>query len=150
MALKPLALLSIALPVLLCAPAAAQEPLLQALRQMSSGEAAFHREDYAQAEVFYRRALELREQALGAGHLDTAQSANNLGVMLALQGRHAEAEALFRRVLAAMEVARGNAHPDTAGALNNVGAALEQQGRHAEAKAFYGRALAIRKAKAAQ
>ena len=144
---KALAVLPIVLGALACAPAAAQEEaLLQALRYMGSGEAAFQREDYAQAEVFYRRALELRERALGPEHPDTARSANNLGVMLSMQGRHAEAEVLFRRALAAIEIARGGAHPDTAGALNNVGAALDQQGRHAEASAFYRRAAAIREA----
>ena len=89
---------------------------------------------YAEAEPLFRRALAIREAALGPDHPDTATSLNNLAVLLRAQGRYAEAEPLLRRALAIREAALGPDHPDTAISLNNLAVLLQAQGRYAEAE----------------
>ena len=48
----------------------------------------------------YRRALAIREKALGPDHPDTATSLNNLALLLKSKGDYAGAEPLCRRALA--------------------------------------------------
>jgi tetratricopeptide (TPR) repeat protein len=99
---------------------------------------------YAEAEPLYKRALAVREKALGPEHPDTAQSLNNLALLYYSQGRYAEAEPLCKRALAVREKALGPEHPDTARSLNNLANLYGKQGRYAEAEPLYKRALAIR------
>ena len=49
------------------------------------------------AEPLYRRALLIREKALGLNHVDVATSLANLAALKAAQGTYAEAEHLYRR-----------------------------------------------------
>jgi hypothetical protein len=58
------------------------------------------------AEPLYRRALLIREKALGPNHLDVATSLANLAALKAAQGAHAEAEHLYRRALEIREKGR--------------------------------------------
>jgi len=101
---------------------------------------------YAEAEPLHRRALEIREAALGPNHPDTATSLNNLGVLLRVQGRYGEAELLLRRALEIREAALGPNHLDTAISLNNLALVLQDQGRYGEAEPLHRRALEIREA----
>jgi tetratricopeptide (TPR) repeat protein len=100
--------------------------------------------DYEQAELHYRRALLLREQALGPDHPRVAQSLNNLGFVLARQGKHEQAELHHRRVLQVLEEALGPDHPHVASSLNNLGTVLLAQGDYEQAKLHQQRALEIR------
>ena len=50
-----------------------------------------------------RRALEAREATLGAEHLDTLASVNNLRSVLLRQGKYKEAEVMHQRALEAGE-----------------------------------------------
>ena len=61
-----------------------------------------------------KRALAIREKALGPDHPDVAVSLNNLAGLYAYQGRYADAEPLFKRALAIREKALGPDHPDVA------------------------------------
>ena len=58
---------------------------------------------YAEAEPLYKRALAIREKALGPDHPDVATSLNNLALLYDDQGRYADAEPLFKRALAISE-----------------------------------------------
>jgi serine/threonine-protein kinase len=98
--------------------------------------------DEAAAE--YRRAITLREKALGKDHPSLGQSLNNLGGILGAQGRHAEAIAIFERVLALRERTLGKEHPLIANALSNLGLAMADQGDYAGSQARLERCLAIR------
>jgi Tfp pilus assembly protein PilF len=61
----------------------------------------------------YRRALAIQEKALGPNHPDTANSLNNLALLLHDKGDSAGAEPLYRRALAIREKALGPDHPQT-------------------------------------
>ncbi len=75
---------------------------------------------YAQAEPLYRRALAIREKALGPEHPDLATDLNNLALLYRAQGKYAQAEPLSRRALAIWEKALGPDHPQVATTLNNL------------------------------
>ena len=64
-----------------------------------------------EAEPLFRRALAIREAALGPDHLYTAYSLNDLAELLWARGRSGEAEPLHRRALAIREAALGPDHP---------------------------------------
>ncbi|OJJ82683.1 tetratricopeptide repeat protein, partial [Aspergillus glaucus CBS 516.65] len=61
-------------------------------------------------------------------------SINNLGPVLASQGKYEEAEAMYRRDLEGSEKVLGPEHPDTRQSVNNLGSVLESQGK---SKAVY-------------
>jgi tetratricopeptide (TPR) repeat protein len=98
---------------------------------------------YAEAEPLYRRALALREQALGPTHPDVATSLNSLGLLYHDQGRYAEAEPLYQRAIALREQALGPTHPTVAQSLNGLAVLYQEQGRYAEAEPRFKQALMI-------
>ena len=89
---------------------------------------------YAEAERLFKRALAIREKALGARPPRCGQTLNNLAIVYHEQGKYADAEALYKRALAIREKALGADHPDVAASLNNLAVVYRQQGRYAEAE----------------
>jgi tetratricopeptide (TPR) repeat protein len=73
---------------------------------------------------------------------DTAQSLNNLGVLLKSQGDLSEARPYYDRALTILEKT-GVEHPDTAQSLNNLGFLFQSQGDLDGARPYFKRALAI-------
>ena len=98
---------------------------------------------YAEAEALHKRALAIREKALGPDHADVALSLNNLAALYVAQGRYAEAEPLYKRSLAIQEKALGPDHPDVGTSLNNLAGLYTAQGRYGEAEVLEKRSLAI-------
>jgi tetratricopeptide (TPR) repeat protein len=101
------------------------------------------RGDFAAALPHSRRALAIREEALGPDHPDTASSLNNLGYLLQDMGDLAGARPYYERALAITEATMGPDHPDTASSLNNLGYLLQDMGDLAGARPYYERALTI-------
>ena len=66
-----------------------------------------------EAEPLYQHALTIYENRLGAEHLDTATSLNNLALLYAREGRYEQAEPLYQRALAICEKRLGAEHPHT-------------------------------------
>jgi CHAT domain-containing protein/Tfp pilus assembly protein PilF len=99
---------------------------------------------YTEAEPLYKRALEIREKALGEDHPDVAQSLNNLAILDRARGRHAEAEAHYKRSLEIREKALGPHHPDVAQSLNSLAILYYMQGKYTEAEPLMKRSLEIR------
>jgi tetratricopeptide (TPR) repeat protein len=89
--------------------------------------------DYAQARPLYERVLEIREKALGPDHPGTAESLNNLAVLLQAQGDLIGARPLFERALSIRENVFGPDHPNTAESLSNLAGLLRAQGNIAGA-----------------
>lgn len=99
---------------------------------------------YGDAIPIAKKALSLRENALGPEHPDIAISLNNLAVLYQNQELYAEAETLHKRSVAIKEKALGPEHPDVAVSLNNLARVYEEEGRYAEAEPLYQRSLVIR------
>jgi tetratricopeptide (TPR) repeat protein len=91
-----------------------------------------------------KRALEIRENALSAGHPDIAVSLGNLALLYHAQGRLKEAEPLYRRALETYENALPAGDPRIAVMLNNLGELYRAQGRYADAEPLHKRALELR------
>ena len=103
----------------------------------------FQQGDFAAAEPVFRRALTIREAALGPDHPQTAQVLNNLALVLQERGNYPAAQPLLERALALNEKARGPDHAEVATALNNLAALHRLTGNYARAEPLYLRALAI-------
>ena len=95
-----------------------------------------------EAEPLLRRAIAVRERALGPEHPDLAIPIDNLARLYADTGRPAEAELLFQRTLAIREQALGPEHPAVAESLGCLGLFYRGEGRSAEALPLFERALA--------
>jgi len=122
---------------LACAELIEQErmTLLEAARLLNqAGYYLVERGRYAEAEALHRRALEIYEQQLGAGHPDTARSLNNLANLYSEQGRYEQAEALYRRALEIYEQQLGAGHPNTVKVRKNYVILLYKMGRIEEAR----------------
>jgi len=99
--------------------------------------------NYAEAEPLHKRALAIREEALGPDHTDVAASLSNLAGVYHGEARYAEAEPLYNRALAIFEKSLGPDDPEIAAVLNNLAALYRDEGRYAEAKPLYRRSLEI-------
>ena len=97
---------------------------------------------YAAARPLYERALALREKRLGAEHQDTAETLNNLALLLGDEGNYQAARPLFERALAIMEKVHGPEHRATVTVLNNLALLLREQGDLGAARPLFERALA--------
>ena len=96
-----------------------------------------------EAENRLRRALTIRETALGLEHPDVALTLHNLGFIYNARGRYEEAEPLFQRALTIRETALGPQHLEVALTLNSLAFIYGVQSRYEEAEPLYERALAI-------
>lgn len=97
----------------------------------------------SEIEKMYRRALSIQESKLGPDNPATANTLNNIGVLLSLRGDFAQAEAMHRGALGTMEKVFGEQHPDTASVLTSLALALDRQGKIADAEQAYLRAVEI-------
>jgi Tetratricopeptide repeat len=91
-----------------------------------------------------RRALAIREKALGPDHELVAITAGNLATFLSSQGAHAEAEALCQRSLRILKARLGERHPQFVAGLEGYAAVLTEMDRKAQAEAVAQRARALR------
>lgn len=87
------------------------------------------------AEPLYRRALAIREEALGPEHPDVASVLVGLAQLHRAQGRLSDAEPLYRRAIAIQQKAVGPNHPSVRALVDNLAAVTEQLRRQAEAEA---------------
>jgi len=99
---------------------------------------------YEQAAGLLERALAMREQELGADHLDTARCLNNLAEVYREQKKYEQAEPLYRRALTIYEQKQGTDHSDTARCFNYLGLLYCDQKQYEQALGFLEHALTIR------
>lgn len=123
-----------------------EEPLLTAQILSDLGILHLMLADYAQAELYLTRALNMRKQTLEPTHPDIAQSLNDLAGVYHNQGNYAQAEPLYREALAIQEQAPQEQAPALARTLNNLALLYYSQQQYPEAEALYARALAVREA----
>jgi len=90
-----------------------------------------------------KRALALRETALGNEHPDVAASLQTLGTLYYGAGRYDLSESADQRALTICEKVLGPDHPDTGKALTNLGRLYVHTGAHSKAAPLLQRALAI-------
>jgi CHAT domain-containing protein len=90
-----------------------------------------------------RKALEIREKALGPEHPDTAKSLYNLAKIYRLSGMFAQALPLSQRSLEIREKIFGQNNPEIASSLSQLGFIYSQMGNAAKALPLAQRSLEI-------
>ncbi|HTK09076.1 MAG TPA: FxSxx-COOH system tetratricopeptide repeat protein [Ktedonobacteraceae bacterium] len=98
---------------------------------------------YTEAEPLLQRVLRIREQVLGAEHLQVAEVLNGLASLYLRQGKYEQAEPLYQRALRIREQVLGTEHPQVATLLNNLAELYRGQGRYEQAEPLFLRALQI-------
>ena len=105
------------------------------------GEAENDEALYLEAESLHKLALTYREAQLGADHLDSLWTADNLATNYRAQGRHLEALEIYERVLKGRISQLGEDHPQTLWTVANLASANTGLGRLQEAETMYKRAI---------
>ncbi len=95
----------------------------------------------AQAEQYWRQALEGYRRTLGAEHPETLNSIAWLARLLRSQRRLCEAEPYYRQALEGYCRVLGAEHPETLTAASNLGILLMEQRRLGEAEPYYRQTL---------
>ena len=103
----------------------------------------YDRGAYGAAERLHRRALGLRQAALGERHARTAVSLQNLALAVAGTGRTDEAERLYREALVIYRETYGDEHTEVATTLTTLGRLLTERGDHDEAVPLLTEAIRI-------
>jgi tetratricopeptide (TPR) repeat protein len=105
------------------------DPLRIASVLMALGRFFFDLGHYRDAERACRRALELRLDLLGNGHLDTAESMEELGSVCLYESKHSEAHYHFQCALGIKELLLGRDHELTARSVAKWGVLLHLTGK---------------------
>ncbi len=100
--------------------------------------------DYDRALPLFVQALAIREKAQGK-HVDTANSANQLGCLYVDRVDYAHAWPLFEQALNIRKELLGDDALDTAESFNNLAFLCQQKGDYSQAQSLFEHALAIRK-----
>ncbi|MDD4309642.1 MAG: tetratricopeptide repeat protein [Candidatus Cloacimonetes bacterium] len=100
--------------------------------------------DFAGGVGNLKKALQIRELALGGAHTDTAVSLSNLAALYLAQGTYEQAEPLYLRALEIFEKTLGAEHLDTIIPLNNLAGMYKDQGKYSQAEPLYLRALEVK------
>ena len=102
--------------------------------------------DIRKAEPLLKRALAIRETALGADHPETAKILSDLSLLYSYEKKPSVAEEFARRSLSVEENTFGPESLPVSTTLNRLGIAQRDEGKLAEAESSLKRALAIREA----
>ncbi|MBX2797857.1 MAG: tetratricopeptide repeat protein [Myxococcales bacterium] len=97
----------------------------------------------AQAEVLYRRSVEVSEQVLGPDHPNAASTLAGLGSVLFYANKWDESMAVYLRAIRLVETHMGPSHPNLGPWLTAVANLMVRQGRGAEAEVHARRAHRI-------
>ena len=121
-----------------------QATLLGAVTLTELGQVAFSLRDFQQSESYFRRALTIREQALGTESLDLMQALNDLAAPYYARGELEQAERLFRRAMTIGESQLGELHVDLGVTLSNLARLHQRRGDWRAAAPLLGRLLALK------
>jgi len=118
--------------------------LLKAKALNGLGEYHYKKNDFSEAERYYRKALALRENQLGALDREVANSYNNLGNCYASTGRYADAIEMHQKALDIRQQVLPAGHAAFAVSHSNLGNCLYFAGDYARALSQYEAAVNIR------
>jgi tetratricopeptide (TPR) repeat protein len=121
-----------------------QATLLGAVTLTELGQVAFSLRDFHQSESYFRRALTIREQALGTESVELMQALNDLAAPYYSRGELEQAERLYRRALTIGEAQLGELHPDLTVSLSNLARLHQRRADWRASAPLLGRLLAIK------
>lgn len=100
-------------------------------------------DQYAEAEPLLKRALAIRQQALGTEPAEVATSLNNLAALYGAQGEFEKAEPLYQQAIRILETAQGPDRLDLATAMSNLALLYEAREDYGKADVLYQEALTV-------
>jgi tetratricopeptide (TPR) repeat protein/predicted Ser/Thr protein kinase len=121
----------------------AEDGLLAARLDVTSGTVQFIKGEYDAAEAAFERARSTYESALGADHPDVATVYNLLGILSLVRGQYDQAIDFHHRALTIRENALGPMHPTVGGSQSNLGNVYYTQEKYEKAVEAYRVALEI-------
>jgi tetratricopeptide (TPR) repeat protein len=99
---------------------------------------------YDAAEVFTRRAIDIKVNAVGRNHVAVAHSTSALAKLFYSKGEYKQAVSLAKECIRIYEIVAGPDHPDTACAVYNLALIYHFKNAIHDAEKAYQRALHIR------
>ena len=99
--------------------------------------------NFPKAELNLKKALQIKETAFGANHLNTADTIQFLANTFLRDVKFNKSEQLYARVLEIREKALGSEHPDVAASLEDLSVVYRYLNKDTEAEALCQRALEI-------
>ncbi len=123
----------------------ADQPLVEATIRHTLGASYVYLGKVYQAIPQQERALELRRQALGAGHPDTLNAKNALANSYRDVGHYEQALELLTKVLEMRTETLGPEHPDTLSSMSNLANLHQAAGRERTALALHEKVLEERR-----
>ncbi len=124
--------------------AAVRTAIGESCQYLDAFEYAGQKDKYKQdARNHFRKALELREKALGEEHQETLESMFSLADHLAVEGDHKGAERLERRAWKIIEHENGPEDMNTLWAAKAVAGSLRKQGRSSTAQPIIENVVAV-------
>lgn len=85
-----------------------------------SGQYFISNGNYQKARIYFEKALQIRQEVLGADHPETANSLNNLGSLYIAVSDLKNARVCFEKAIEIRKKRLGELHKDTANSLNNL------------------------------
>jgi Tfp pilus assembly protein PilF len=124
---------------------AGDDPLHLASSLSSLAQLKYQQKDAIRAEELFKRALTLREQALGPDDKSVITSINNLAALYVSRGALDEAEPLLKRAMAASVKRVESSQGDLAINLNNLARLYFKRGAYAQAEPLLLRLLTLKR-----
>jgi tetratricopeptide (TPR) repeat protein len=122
-----------------------EDPLHLASSLSSLAQLKYQQKDALRAEELFRRALTLREQALGPDDKSVIISINNLAALYVSRGALDDAEPLLKRAMAASVKRVEQSQGDLAINLNNLARLYFKRGAYAQAEPLLLRLLTLKR-----
>lgn len=105
----------------------------------------FYKNDYAQAESYWLRALDMRKQVFSPTHPEVAAALNRLADVYYQKGDTAKAQEHYAQGLALLKQAVGEEHINVAYSLNGLAKTAQKQQEYAKAATLFQDALKLRR-----
>ncbi len=112
--------------------------------QHNLGVVVYRQGRYAEADLLFRTALEVRAAAYGPDSIEYAQTIQAIGNAEIMMDRVTDARAHFAQAIRIFEARLGPEHPDVASAYNDIGGVYHRAGLYDLALANQERVLALR------
>ncbi len=126
-------------------PGSGVDPLRLASSISNLAQLKYQQKDTGHAEELFRRALELREAALGAEHPSVVSSINNLAALYVARGALDEAEPLLLRAMTATSKRLETAQADLSVNINNLVRLYYKRGEYTRAEPLLLQLLATKR-----
>lgn len=109
------------------------------------GEFYYNQNNYSQAEIFFKKSIQIKNEILGEKHIEYAYSLHNLGSFYGERGQYLEAEPLLLKALEIRLVTLGKKNKTYLKTLENIAIIYAKQRKYSQAEPLFLEVLDIKK-----